>query len=228
MAKKKKRETILRSSTHFTIHENKVRDEMEGLGGTDAIKIVEGKWKEVWELKLGLKEYPNLDEVLPVQMGILTEDMNRLWFMKTTGIKVLKPDIISSKEVPFLYASLDGITEDGAIFEAKHVSPFTVKDVTERYYPQIQHYLMVTRFKKAYLSVFIGNSGHKIFEVDRDDEFIFKLLYAESYLWNFVQHQVEPPDFVDFNALPDKMQGNKGEEHEFKLPNPSWISKTIH
>ena len=46
-------------------------------------------------------------------MGLETEDMNRIWFMKQTGLTVLKPDIITSNEVPFLYASVDGITEDG-------------------------------------------------------------------------------------------------------------------
>lgn len=219
MARKKK---VLRSSTHFTIHENKDRNDLVGLGGTDAIKIVEGKWKELFELKLGKKEFPNLDNVLPVQMGLHTEEMNRIWFMKQTGLTVLKPDIITSNEVPFLYASVDGITEDGCIFEAKHVSPFTVKDVVEKYYPQIQHYLMVTRFEKAYLSVFIGNSTHKIFEIDRDDKFIFKLLYAESYFWNFVETNIEPPDYVDFNSL------TYGEQNEFTLPKPSWISETIH
>jgi len=222
MARKKKPEKVLRSNTHFTIHENKNREDLSGIGGTDAIRIVEGKWKELWELKLGLKEFPDLSNIFPVQLGILTEGMNRLWFMKETGIQVLKPDLITSNEVPYLFASLDGITEDGCIFEAKHVSPFTVKNVTEKYYPQVQHYLMVTRFKKAYMSVFVGNSMHKIFEIDRDDEFIFKLLYAEAYFWNFVEQKIEPSDFVDFNAL------SKGGKHEFAIPTPSWLSETIH
>ena len=39
---------------------------------------------------------------------------------------------------------------------------------------------------------------------------------------NFVEHKIEPPDFVDFNAL------SKGEKHEFAIPTPSWLSKTIH
>tara|TARA_R100001082_G_scaffold107854_1_gene82306 strand:+ start:142 stop:861 length:720 start_codon:yes stop_codon:yes gene_type:complete len=236
--KKKKVNGINYDTTHFTMIQMP-RDKLFGIGGSDATKIVEGKWKELWEIKTGQKPYENLDDVLAVQMGIWTEDMNRLWFSKLTGKKILVPDIILSKEVRFAYASLDGITNDGCVFEAKHCSPFTIKNVTDKYYPQIQHYLMVTRFDKAYLSVFIGNSGHKIFEIQRDDKFIFKLLYGEAFFWNYVEQGIEPPDYVDFDefinqalsklkttSLPIVLK--KGKDKNEWLPKPSWISKSIH
>ena len=44
-----------------------------GIGGTDAIRIVEGKWKELWLEKTGQTEREDLSGVLPVQLGIFTE-----------------------------------------------------------------------------------------------------------------------------------------------------------
>ena len=127
------------------------------------------------EIKTGKKAPVDLSDVLPVQLGIVTEDFNREWFTKETQIQVLKPGIIQSKLVEFLYASVDGITDSGCIFEASMSAHFRSNN---RYYPQIQHYLMVTRFQ-AYLSVLIGNSQHKIYEIERDDEFIKQMFYAE-------------------------------------------------
>ena len=175
---------------------------------------------------------------LPVQLGIVTEDFNREWFTKKHKFKYFKPGIIQSKLVEFLYASVDGITDSGCIFEAKHVSPFSFKDVTHRYYPQIQHYLMVTRFQKAYLSVLIGNSQHKIYEIERDDEFIKQMFYAECMFWNFVMTNVQPPDFVAFDQFKGdgkivennltRIYLNGEQAYEFELPNSSWLQETEH
>ncbi len=232
MAKKNK------MNTSFIIHEDMQREEMKGLGGTDAKEIVNGNWKDLWEIKTGKKPPVDLSDVLPVQLGIVTEDFNREWFTKETQIQVLKPGIIQSKLVEFLYASVDGITDSGCIFEAKHVSPFSFKDVTHRYYPQIQHYLMVTRFQKAYLSVLIGNSQHKIYEIERDDEFIKQMFYAECMFWNFVMTNVQPPDFVAFEQFKGdgkivennltRIYLNGEQAYEFELPNSSWLQETEH
>ena len=49
---------------------------------------------------------------------------------KKHKFKYLNPGIIHQL-VEFLYASVDGITDSGCIFEAKHVSPFSFKDVVQ-------------------------------------------------------------------------------------------------
>lgn len=199
-------------------------------GGTDAIKLVKGEWKDIWEIKTGRSEKEDLSDVLPVQMGIHTEPFNIQWFEKQTGLQVVNNNkVYRNKDINFLHATLDGeIKSEQAIFEAKHVSPFSAKDVIDRYYPQLQHYMLVTGYKKAYLSVLIGNLQHKIYQVDADLEFIHKLLYAISHLWAYVQSDVQPPDYVDFESFTNKKEKINGISEAIAISLPSWLQETIN
>jgi predicted phage-related endonuclease len=199
-------------------------------GGTDAIKLVKGEWKDIWEIKTGRSQKEDLSDVLPVQMGIHTEPFNIQWFEKQTGLQVVNNNkVYRNKDINFLHATLDGeIKSEQAIFEAKHVSPFSAKDVIDRYYPQLQHYMLVTGYKKAYLSVLIGNLQHKIYQVDADLEFIHKLLYAISHLWAYVQSDVQPPDYVDFESFTNKKEKINGISEAIAISLPSWLQETIN
>lgn len=199
-------------------------------GGTDAIKIVKGEWKDIWLLKTNRAEREDLSNVLPVQMGLHTESFNIDWFEKRTGLEVTNNNkVYKNEDVEFLHATVDGIIhEKQAIFEAKHVSPFSAKDVIDRYYPQLQHYMLVTGLRKAYLSVLIGNLQHKIYEIDADIEFIHKLLYAETHLWAYVQADIQPPDYVDFEAFTQQKEKINGLSDEVIISVPSWLQSSIN
>tara|TARA_S200002703_G_scaffold158881_1_gene170492 strand:+ start:962 stop:1621 length:660 start_codon:yes stop_codon:yes gene_type:complete len=210
---------------------NKIQDVLEvSFGGTDAIKLVEGKWKDIWEIKTGRLHKEDLSDVLPVQMGIYTEPFNIQWFEKQTGFKVTNNnDVYKNPDVEFLHATVDGIIDsEDAIFEAKHVSPFSVKNVVDKYYPQLQHYMLVTGLKKAYLSVLVGNLQHKIYEIEADIEFIHKLLYAETHMWAYVQADVPPPDYVDFHAFTTQKEKINGLSEAITISIPSWLQGTIN
>jgi len=199
-------------------------------GGTDAIKIVKGEWKDIWLLKTNRAEREDLSNVLPVQMGLHTEPFNIDWFQKRTGLEVTNNNkVYKNEDVEFLHATVDGIIDEKqAIFEAKHVSPFSAKDVIDRYYPQLQHYMLVTGLRKAYLSVLIGNLQHKIYEIDADIEFIHKLLYAETHLWAYVQADVQPPDYVDFEAFTQQKEKINGLSEEVIISIPSWLQGSVN
>lgn len=199
-------------------------------GGTDAIKIVKGEWKDIWLLKTNRAEREDLSDVLPVQMGLHTEPFNIDWFEKRTGLEVTNNNkVYKNEDVEFLHATVDGIIDEKqAIFEAKHVSPFSAKDVIDRYYPQLQHYMLVTGLRKAYLSVLIGNLQHKIYEIDADIEFIHKLLYAETHLWAYVQADVQPPDYVDFEAFTQQKEKINGLSEEVIISIPSWLQGSVN
>jgi len=199
-------------------------------GGTDAIKIVEGNWKDIWLMKTGRSEKEDLSNVLPVQMGIYTESFNIDWFEKQTGFEVTNNNkIYKNPDVEFLHATVDGIIhKQEAIFEAKHVSPFSLKNVVDKYYPQLQHYMLVTGLKKAYLSVLVGNLQHKIYEIEADIEFIHKLLYAETHMWAYVQADVPPPDYVDFHAFTTQKEKINGLSEAITISIPSWLQGTIN
>ena len=54
-----------------------------GIGGTDANKLVhDDSWIHLYNEKTGATEPIDLSDVLPVQMGIHTEELNRKWFTK--------------------------------------------------------------------------------------------------------------------------------------------------
>ena len=96
----------------------------------------------------------------------------------------------------YIYGNLDGLVVAGmegedvplAVFEAKHSGQFmdTPKqhiNLIDRYYPQLQHYMMCAKLNKAYLSIFFGNRTHKIFTIEEDRKFQSLLLKAYKVFW---------------------------------------------
>jgi len=179
----------------MALTEQQHRTRSQGVGGSDAVKLLTGDWYDLWAEKLGMKERDDLSDILPVQMGIYTEDFNRNWFEKTTGKLVLTSnETIVSPTFSWMVASLDGwIEEEQAVWEAKHVNGFSKPDnVLKKYMPQLQHYMMVTGATKAYLSVLYGNYKHEVTEVEADPAYQIELIELESKFWNCVQKRIDP------------------------------------
>jgi len=204
------------------------RKHLKTIGGTDAMKVAEGKWLEVWKSKQDDYIQEDLSDILPVQMGINTEPFNRYWFTKQTGIGVTEGCLIQDDELYFAHANVDGLTDNQQVFEAKHTSLFNVSKVPEKYYAQVQHYMMMTNFEQTYLSVFGGNSSYKIFEIKADYEFITKLIYAESHLYSFIESGIAPPEYVDFNAMTvTELKGmTNGTGKRIEVPLQRWVQTT--
>ena len=171
-----------------------------GIGGTDAMKLVQGNWIDLYDLKVGNTEQDDLSNVLPVHMGNATENLNRSWFSKEMGLRVTEETQIWYND--YIYGNLDGIVEAGieeeyipvAVFEAKHSGQFmdTPKQHAlsiDRYYPQVQHYMMCSKLSTAYLSVFYGNRTHKIFTIREDKPFQNKLLKVYKIFWKAVKNK---------------------------------------
>ena len=47
-------------------------DRRTGIGGSDATRLYEGDWYQLWSEKVGETEPADLSDVLPVQMGVHT------------------------------------------------------------------------------------------------------------------------------------------------------------
>ncbi len=171
-----------------------------GIGGSDATIIMGGDEERITRMaqeKLGLAEPEDLSAVLPVQIGILTEPLNREWFTRETGKEVTSTDcddLVSFTE-PFMRANLDGrVAGEDAIFEAKHTNQFSsVEEAENRYYWQLQHYMSVTGAATAYLSVFIGTLNWEYAEVRRDDNDIAHLIAREREFWGHIERGEIPP-----------------------------------
>ena len=187
---------------------NKEFDRKQGIGGSDATRLYQGDWHELWTEKTGDTEPVDLSDVLPVQMGIHTESFNIDWFTKQTGLKVDgKQETFFHTKYPFMYAHVDGLIlgEDKAILECKHTNAFSnPKKISDRYKAQLQHYLMVTGYPKVYVSVFFGNMKYEVMEVTADKEFQNQLENAEILFWHFVQTKKAPPEYISFENFNSK------------------------
>ena len=166
----------------------------QGIGGSDAGKVMAGEWHDLWLLKTGRKEADDLTWVLPVQIGIITEDLNRRWFEHHTGIDVstFGCDHLQHPDLAFMRANLDGFCA-GGIFEAKHTSAFgRPEEIVSRYYAQCQHNMLVAGLPVAYLSVFFGTLKWEWFAIEANPEYQAQLMAKEAEFWAHVEKDVEP------------------------------------
>lgn len=176
-----------------------------GIGGSDA-GIIAGcnpyrSIFELWQEKRG--EIPVREEESEVtHFGKVLEDVVRKEFIQRTGLMVRKKNsILRSKEYPFMIADLDGVVNefDGtySIFEAKTAIEFKNNDwkngeIPKAYQLQVQHYLAVTGFQKAYIAVLVGGNKFYWMEVYRDEQLIKMLVSMESHFWHCVREGEEP------------------------------------
>src|SRR5438105_5422886 len=100
------------------------------IGGSDARIIMgsdEGALLRLWREKRGELGPLDLSGNLIVQLGVVTEALNRHWFEHNTG-QTLK-DVqrrVHHPVIPWMGATLDGVVaETGAVFEAKFMLPWS-------------------------------------------------------------------------------------------------------
>lgn len=166
----------------------------KGIGGSDASKIMSGDWHALWLDKTGRAEPEDLSKVLPVAMGSFTEALNLYWFEMITGVKVTTENCegLVSATYPHMRANLDGRAQPN-ILEAKHINAFAkAEEARERYYPQLQHNLVVTGAPACYLSIFLGTLNYEYFLVEADEKYQAELIERERAFWQHVTDDKAP------------------------------------
>src|SRR5471030_2989781 len=99
-------------------------DRRSFIGGSDARIIMgndESALLRLWQEKRGEVGPEDLSGNLIVQLGTVTEDLNRRWYERSTGhtIKHIQRRI-QHRAIYWMAATLDGLVEpSGAVFEAK-------------------------------------------------------------------------------------------------------------
>ncbi len=203
-----------------------------GIGGSDASTILGtnpyNSILRLWEDKSG--RYPVEEtENEYTHFGHVMEPIIRKEFERRTGYRVRRSNfILQSTEYPFMLADLDGITRDNegdlCVWEAKTASEFkrTVweKEVPEEYMAQIQHYLTVTGYQKAFICAVVGGNSFYCHEIRRDETYISKLIEAEKKFWDCVLTGIPPKP--DGAAATTSYLGEKyktGKKSEIILPN---------
>jgi len=169
------------------------------IGGSDA-RIIMGEDEaalfRLWREKRGEVEPQDLSGNLIVQLGVVTEPLNRLWYERNT--RHLITDVQRQIRHPinrWMGATLDGmVAAEGAVFEAKFMLPwsFSEEAAAEKHMAQVQHCMWVTNAKLAALSVITGGGKWVKITLSADPLYQHLLLTAERKFWRCIENG-EPP-----------------------------------
>jgi predicted phage-related endonuclease len=169
------------------------------VGGSDARIIMgndESALIHLWQEKRGEVEPYDLSGNLIVQLGVVTERLNRQWYERNTGQAI--KDVqrrVNHPVVKWMAATLDGVVEaSGAVFEAKFMLPwsFSEEGAAEKYTPQLQHNMWVTNSTTAVLSIITGGGKWVEIGIAADSLYQHLLFTAEKKFWRCVESG-EPP-----------------------------------
>jgi predicted phage-related endonuclease len=180
-------------------HRRKGYNRTSFIGGSDARIIMgtdEQALQRLWREKREELEPLDHSSNLIVQLGLVTEHLNRQWYERTTG-QVIK-DVQSWVRHPvirWMAATLDGVVEgNGAVFEAKFMLPwsFSEEAAAEKHMAQLQHNMWVTSATAAVLSIITGGGKWVEIKISADSLYQHLLLTAEKKFWRCVESG-EPP-----------------------------------
>src|SRR6516165_6391091 len=114
----------------------------------------------LWREKRGEAEPEDLSGNLLVQLGAVTEDLNRRWYEGNTGQVITDVQRhIRHPVLRWMAATLDGRVQGSeAVFEAKFMLPwsFSAEAAVQKYMAQLQHNMWVVAARSAVLSVITG------------------------------------------------------------------------
>src|SRR5450432_2897798 len=169
-------------------------DRRSFLGGSDARIIMgndEAPLVRLWREKRGEIEPEDFSDNLIVQLGTVTEDLNRRWYECNTGQAI--KDVqrrIKHPVIKWMAATLDGLVDPGgAVFEAKFMLPwsFSEEGAAEKHMPQLQHNMWVINAKEAALSIITGGGKWVEITIAVDSLYQHLLLTAEKKFWRCVE-----------------------------------------
>ena len=169
------------------------------IGGSDA-RIIVGDDEEalirLWREKRGEVEPKDLSSNLIVQLGVVTEDLNRRWYEANTGQVVT--DVQRRIRHPILRwmgATLDGRVQGSeAVFEAKFMLPwsFSEEAAVAKHMPQLQHNMWVVAARSAVLSVITGGGKWVEITTRADPLYQHLIVTAERKFWRCVGRAGSP------------------------------------
>jgi predicted phage-related endonuclease len=174
-------------------------DRRHFIGGSDA-RIIMGDDEDdlvrLWREKRGEIEPPDFSKNLIVQLGTVTEELNRTWYQRCTGETIRDVQKRTRHAInKWMAATLDGVVEQtGAIFEAKFMLPwsFTEEAAAEKHMAQLQHNMWVVNARSAVLSVITGGGKWVEIKIHADPLYQHLLLTAEKKFWRCVQTGERP------------------------------------
>ena len=178
------------------------------IGGSDCVKIMQGNWLELWQVKTGRVEPDDLSRNIAVQMGVHTENFNLDWFAHEYSYDLHNKQLSEEDNIngipakgtfdAMVYTESSNSTSfqqqhDAHIVEAKHTNAYNTLDkVIEYYMPQVQLYIKLANADGAYLSVIFGNNKWESAYVSRNKEYFDSMWAVVSDFWGYVHRDEEP------------------------------------
>jgi predicted phage-related endonuclease len=174
-------------------------DRRHFIGGSDA-RIIMGQDEKalirLWQEKRGEVGLEDLSANLIVQLGVATEDLNRVWYERNTGRAITAVQTrVKHPVISWMAATLDGmVTETGAVYEAKFMLPWSFSEgaAAEKHMAQLQHNMWVTNARTAALSIITGGGKWVEVAIAADPLYQHLLLTAEKKFWRCVQSGDRP------------------------------------
>ena len=169
------------------------------IGGSDARIIMgsdEASLTRLWREKRGEIEPEDLSDNLIVQLGTVTEDLNRRWYERNTGHAVKHVQRrVQHPVINWMAATLDGLV-DPAEQSSKPSSccpgRSRKRGRPKSIWPQLQHNMWVTNARSAVLSIITGGGKWVEMTVQADPLYQHLLLTAEKKFWRAVVSGEEP------------------------------------
>lgn len=168
-------------------------DRRSFVGGSDARTIMGDDGAallRLWHEKRGEVVPEDLSGNLAVQLGRVTEELNRHWFERNSGRAVRDVQRhIKHPKINWMAATLDGIVEGtGAVFESKFALPwsFSEEAAIEKHMAQLQHNMWVAGANTAILSIITGGGKWVELSINADPLYQHLLLTAERRFWRCV------------------------------------------
>lgn len=182
------------------------RQNQRGLGGSDiAAALGINKYKSarrLWSELTGAVQREDISDKPAVKMGHKLEPIVAELFAEATGFKVRKNNwILQHDTIDYLYANLDRevILPDGskAVLECKTANynmrkMWNEDTVPKEYMAQVQFYLMITGYKKAFMAVLIGGVDFDYWVIERNEAIIADIEKGAAAFWQHVQEGTMP------------------------------------
>jgi len=164
------------------------------IGGSDMSAIMSGDWEHLWQIKTGRMQPDDLSNVFAVQLGIATEEFNMTLVEQHTGTtfdRQKRFTMVFDEDI-YLRATLDGWADNTGV-ECKHTyERNNLNTQLDRYMPQIQFYLWVSKSDHMYFANIFGNRDWKMCKVNRDQAYIEAMKQPLRNFWQFVKNDQQP------------------------------------
>src|SRR3954451_13211283 len=173
-------------------------DRRRFIGGSDARRIMgddAAALVRLWREKRGELDPEDLTDNLIVQLGSVTEELNRRWFQRNTGQVITNVQRhLQHPVIKWMAATLDGLIDPGgAVFEAKFMLPWTFSEeaAAQKHMAQLQHNMWVANARSAVLSIITGGGKWVELTLHADPLYQHLLLTAEKKFWRCVMDGAE-------------------------------------